>query len=125
MRLIQSHSFWLFPVLLAIFCLMSLHGTKKNISNKQVSKVCTLGVYHPQIQSIEDLLNAQHSPSGKHKSNQKKGGQQIPIVVTLIHLNIPNAALTPWTISPEIVFPQAYSYLYFEEINPPPPKGNC
>ena len=102
---------------------MSLPGSEQNISNKQVSKVCTLGVYRPQIRRIEDLLNAKHSPMGKHKSNQKKGGQQVPLVVTLISLNIPAAPLNAWTVSPEVVFPQPYSYLYFEEINPPPPKA--
>ena len=112
----------LLPLLTAASAAFGIHGVGKRTSAKEVSRVCTLGHYRARVRPL--AANHHGQPGhGKHKREHRTRLHRVDFKIVLSSYVVPTVATYDEFERPAARLPRTYTYLYFQEINPPPPKA--
>jgi len=124
---VQRHFFQVMSILilLAGAAAFQIHSHKlKKVRTTAISTACTLEEHYQHDSSpVAKTASHQKQPFGKQQSRRKKNIQTEVVFCLDAPITAPSRVSFAEESNPMARLQEVYQYLYFKEINPPPPKS--
>jgi hypothetical protein len=122
MRRFKLYILFLLPLLVGAAVLFGPRTTSHRVAGNTARAGHTMGSYRQHVRRLaHNIPPAGHS--NKHKKGHKASTHRLVFSAALFDDGMLTNGRGNNSEAATAMLPQAYTYLYFQEINPPPPRA--